>query len=1287
MKTWRNAQSSYAPRQLVLGILVACLAFTGVMFGLHHANALTACPCHIFPDVAPTGYSVANDGSASELGVRFKPSADGYVTGVRFYKDPTMTDTHTGSLWAPNGSLLATGTFTNETASGWQDLTFASPVAVTAGKYYTASYYAPTGKYVYTHNYFTTAVNNYPLVAPDSTTAQADGFAGNGVFTQSAGDSYPGSSFQSSNYWVDVTFRANPNGTAPQVQSTIPANGATNQFSGTDISATFDQSIDSSTISSSTVVLTDGQNNLVPTTLTYNDASKTVNIAPNGALAANATYTISIRGGPSGVMNLDSTPLAADYQWSFTTGNDQCPCSVWSNGTPAGSSTASDQPVELGETVHATDNGYLEAVRFYKPLIAPETTHTVHVWSTSGTELGSGTSSHESSYGWQEVRLNTPVAVQRNTNYIISYYSPSGFFQMSATGLATEAGSGLLRENANGAFYQYSATSVFPGQSAGSHNYWMDAVFTHTNTYTVPFQTAVTQPVDGSYGVQTNQPLTVQMTNTVDSTTVTGSLSLKNASNQSVAGTVSYDDSEHTLSFTPSSSLAANASYTLSVNGSLKDVYGTAATPSSVHFTTGSSLLTDINQGAGGPVLVLTSSAQPYDAYLAEMLRAEGINYFTVKDISQISAATLGQYRMVLLGKATLTSSQVSTLTTWVQGGGNLIAMQPDKQLAGLLGLNDQNQTLSESYLKVDTTTDAGSGVTAETMQYHGAADEYTAQTGTRVVATLFSDATTTTGMPAITEKSVGSGHAAAFVYDLPKSIALTHQGNPAWVGQDRDGNYPIRPNDLFDGAGSAPDWLNVSKAHIPQADEQQQVLVNLMLTMDKQKTPLPRFWILPHGYKSALVMTMDDHATSNSTFYVFNRILNSNPTTYCSVQDWGCSRGGSLLYVGSGLTAAQADTAQALGFRMGSHVQTNCDNFTSYSNLSSSYTSQIAAFKSAYPDLLPQTFDRTHCFVWSDWDSVPKVDVANNIHINFNYEWYPSAWTGSNAGYLTGSGLTMRFTDSGGNLIDDYQGVTDLDYENDPSSTMMNADLDNTINSNAFYGVLGTHYDNSISTYPDQLITAATSRGIPLISADQLLTWKNALGSSNFTNVSSSDSQLSFTVQVAQGGQGMQAMVPASSGNGSLSALTQNGQAVSYATNTIKGVTYAVFNAAPGSYQAQYGTPQAPTGGGTTGGSTTPAAPASSGTSKHVTAKTTRPASQAEQLATASVANPSPFESPAATKNYSQTVQSIVNVPRTTDAKGTPTWLVVSSYVAGLILLVGTVIWGVLLLRRRPTA
>ena len=65
---------------------------------------------------------------------------------------------------------------------------------------------------------------------------------------------------------------------------------------------------------------------------------------------------------------------------------------------------------------------------------------------------------------------------------------------------------------------------------------------------------------------------------------------------------------------------------------------------------------------------------------------------------------------------------------TWVDAGGNLIAMRPDPDLAGLLGLTDAGTDLSDAYLQIDTAAASpGAGLVGQTIQFHGTADRYAA--------------------------------------------------------------------------------------------------------------------------------------------------------------------------------------------------------------------------------------------------------------------------------------------------------------------------------------------------------------------------------------------------------------------------------------------------------------------------------------------------------------------------------------------------------------------------------
>jgi hypothetical protein len=133
-----------------------------------------------------------------QLGVRFTTDVAGVVTGMRFYKSASNTGTHAGTLWlVGTNQALATGTFANETASGWQTLTFSQPVAITPGNAYIVSYHTTVGFYSVNLNYFTSGYDNVPLHVPST----------GSVYRYGAANLFPNNTSRH-NYWVDVVFIA-----------------------------------------------------------------------------------------------------------------------------------------------------------------------------------------------------------------------------------------------------------------------------------------------------------------------------------------------------------------------------------------------------------------------------------------------------------------------------------------------------------------------------------------------------------------------------------------------------------------------------------------------------------------------------------------------------------------------------------------------------------------------------------------------------------------------------------------------------------------------------------------------------------------------------------------------------------------------------------------------------------------------------------------------------------------------------------------------------------------------
>ena len=348
-------------------------------FSWSFTTAGPPCPCSIWQDGTPTGSSDVADTSAVNLGVQFQAASSGFIAGVRFYKESDNTGAHTGSLWSSTGTLLASGTFSNETASGWQELDFSAPVAVTAGTTYVASYFTSTGHYAATNGGLASAVTNGPLTA----------LAGGGVYAYGSSNTFPTSTYDAGNYWVDVVYSQSAGATPPVVTTESPGSGATGVAVSAAPTATFSQPVTPGTVS---FTVKDSGGNSVAGSVSFNAADTVATFTPSSSLAGSTTYTATV----SGAQNASGTPMSSPFSWSFGTGAvAQCPCSIWQDGTPTGASDAADtSPVNLGLQFQAASSGFITGVRFYKE--SDNTgTHTGSLWSSTGTLLATGTFSNE----------------------------------------------------------------------------------------------------------------------------------------------------------------------------------------------------------------------------------------------------------------------------------------------------------------------------------------------------------------------------------------------------------------------------------------------------------------------------------------------------------------------------------------------------------------------------------------------------------------------------------------------------------------------------------------------------------------------------------------------------------------------------------------------------------------------------------------------------------------------------------------------------------------------------
>ncbi len=253
-------------------------------------------------DLATPSIVDAGDAGAVELGVKFRSDLSGTVNGIRFYKASTNTGTHVGSLWSSTGTLLAQANFSGETASGWQQVKFSSPVTIQANTTYVAGYLAPKGHYSANGPTLANGLDNAPLHAI------ANGTSANGVYIYGTTARFPTNTFQASNYWVDVLFTptaaAQPPGQVTSVSATAGAQQATVSWTP--------PASEAETITSYRITPYLGSTAQATTTASAPATSKAVT-----GLTAGIAYTFTVTAinsagaGPESAKSNSVTPLAA----------------------------------------------------------------------------------------------------------------------------------------------------------------------------------------------------------------------------------------------------------------------------------------------------------------------------------------------------------------------------------------------------------------------------------------------------------------------------------------------------------------------------------------------------------------------------------------------------------------------------------------------------------------------------------------------------------------------------------------------------------------------------------------------------------------------------------------------------------------------------------------------------------------------------------------------------------------------------------------------------------------
>lgn len=611
---------------------------------------------------------------------------------------------------------------------------------------------------------------------------------------------------------------------------------------------------------------------------------------------------------------------------------------------------------------------------------------------------------------------------------------------------------------------------------------------------------------------------------------------------------------------------------------------------------------------ATAPILIFLNESDQnpnYCRYLAEILRAEGLNEFQEAPLDNLTNLCLTNFGVIILpqthaddGSNLLTDQQKTVLRDYLASGtGSLIAFKPDTSFSDVFGLTYAGTRGDGTYICVLPSTPMGKSIVPDALKTHGLCDIYGLSDNGNSVAL-----TADTAQTAIGYRQYAAGYALAFGFNLPESVVLMRQGNPAKANKDwnQDGN--ISAQDMF-----VDDWNGIQNNGINQADEQMHIFSRSIEHFMAGIQPLPRAWYFPNKLKSTVILTDDcEDSTVPDILSHLCDVTNIYPSATMTLYIKDLER----------LTANEVAQLQAAVLQPGGEISVHSDDTPNALSLTYSNMSRVI---NLYQTRLYNKFKlnintiRNHWILWCGQDEnfksnyVAQADIesAFGIAMDCNYYHYDKAgkvgfYLGG-PGSFTGSGLIMKFARTDGRLSSVYQSVTQLPdqqyqivltnksnlYNPEALKSGFQSILDKSLNMEAYaYINLNFHtcrwVNNGRPGWTRDagifILNYAKAFNVPVCSAQYAWNFVDAKNSVVFTNLSYQNDELSFTLLPARPCNGFTFLVPweIRDGNGQFISVNVDGSSLDFTNDIFKGKSYAFvtldLDSSPHVVRAKYG-------------------------------------------------------------------------------------------------------------------
>lgn len=598
-------------------------------------------------------------------------------------------------------------------------------------------------------------------------------------------------------------------------------------------------------------------------------------------------------------------------------------------------------------------------------------------------------------------------------------------------------------------------------------------------------------------------------------------------------------------------------------------------------------VLPEAEERASAPILITyTGNANP--AVWQELLRVEGLPYVHALPLNGLAAEQLHRTAVVIVLPGMPGVAQVELLRDYVEAGGGLIVVTPDAGLTAVCGLTEGEGATADGYVCVATGAPGVAGIEPGALQFHAPLHHYQLREAEAVALMCSREAAVTT-TPAVTWRRLGRGAVVTWCYDLAQSVVLTRQGLPTRADAEGDSVDGVRAVDMF------PGFIDLDRIHVPQADEQQRLLVNLINALSA--IPLPRLWYFPANTDSVLVLTGDSHNNpAPAVDAVLRRVeaFGGTMSVYYTppptdmvrravrrVRTWLDEQPviGDLTPPSDVVTPYHADQWRARGHEFALHPY-----------VEEGLEIGWARYWQQFTGLGYGTFDttRTHRVLWHGWTDTARVQAEYAVHMNLDYYHVGPTFQrpdGSWAfGYFTGSGLPMRFVDAEGRLLNNWQQTTHLVDEqvlempwdanfvgSTPEAAIEIADDVIRRAAGGAYAALGVqcHFDpfavpgpwsTGAAHYLDGILASGAAQELPMLTASHWLTFTQARASVRIDALQFDRAAglLTFTARIASPAVALTLLIPIQHNTLHLVSLQANRKQIAHQTRKVGATLYA---------------------------------------------------------------------------------------------------------------------------------